>query len=523
MASNSSVEAPLDVAIIGAGVAGLYSGWRLKSNSDRTVEIFESAKRIGGRLLSVTPPGMSSVVCELGGMRIISNQKYAMSLVKELGMPTKNLAASKPGNLSFLRGNRLKQGELKSEACRFYRLREAERNKSPGELLIYALEQLVPGVTKMTDAEYAETYRNYLVNGRHLYEQGFWNLLLGVLSNEAYNLVQDSSGYYSITTNWNAADAIGLCLGDFRPNTTYHGFPEGFEQMAVSLQDRFTHAGGKVQLEHTLVSFDSVALADGSDGVCLKIKDQKNNVIREVYARRLILALPRRSIELLSQTGSLLSSKNSEVHHLLRSVEPIPLFKLFVVYPQAWWENKPLQMTDGESITDLPLRQCYYWGTEGEQGVLLASYNDVRETRFWSGLRNSPGVDDHFENVVSDAQDNNEWQRHRAPRLMVDEIHRQLKVMHGVDYIPRPIAAAYRDWSEDPFGGGVHFWNLGYNSHDVRPKIARLDEEQPVYIVGEAYSSTQGWVEGALETSEYVLKNYFEMSDPAWLENSESL
>ena len=304
MTGNTSTSSPLDVAIIGGGIAGLFSGWRLTSQT-AGIAVFESSPRVGGRLLSVHPPGMANTACELGGMRIISNQHRVVSLVKTLGISTKELAASKPENLSFLRGHRLQQKALKQEASKFYGLRKEEQGKSPGET--------------MSDEEYAEVYQNFRINGRHLYELGFWNLLLTVLSNEAYNLVQDASGYYSITTNWNAGDAIGLCLGDFRPDTKYHGFPDGFEQLAKRLSSRFEEAGGIIHLDSALQSFDVATLDDGTEGLCLKIKNQSDATEHTVYARKLILALPRRSIELLSQTGAVLGS-HSSIHQLLPAV-----------------------------------------------------------------------------------------------------------------------------------------------------------------------------------------------------------
>ena len=47
----------LDVAIVGAGVAGVYSGWRLMRDSNPTayggarpkITVFETSNRVGGR------------------------------------------------------------------------------------------------------------------------------------------------------------------------------------------------------------------------------------------------------------------------------------------------------------------------------------------------------------------------------------------------------------------------------------------------------------------------------------------
>ncbi|QHT65334.1 NAD(P)-binding protein [Rhodocytophaga rosea] len=66
-----------DIAIVGAGISGLYSGWRLLNGEFRgasrysgmnpTVSIFEMSNRVGGRLFSVKNyPGMTNIVAELG-------------------------------------------------------------------------------------------------------------------------------------------------------------------------------------------------------------------------------------------------------------------------------------------------------------------------------------------------------------------------------------------------------------------------------------------------------------------------
>ena len=89
--SSASKQAKVDVAIIGAGVSGVYSGWRLltadpsrsdivqpivdQNNGKLSVEIFELSERVGGRLLSITPPEMPDFKAEFGGMRFLNNQQ----------------------------------------------------------------------------------------------------------------------------------------------------------------------------------------------------------------------------------------------------------------------------------------------------------------------------------------------------------------------------------------------------------------------------------------------------------------
>ncbi|HWT03911.1 MAG TPA: NAD(P)-binding protein [Pyrinomonadaceae bacterium] len=52
----------IDIAIVGAGVSGVYSAWRLKqSDPSLKVVLFEGSRRIGGRLLSVRPPDIPAL------------------------------------------------------------------------------------------------------------------------------------------------------------------------------------------------------------------------------------------------------------------------------------------------------------------------------------------------------------------------------------------------------------------------------------------------------------------------------
>ena len=118
-----------------------------------------------------------------------------------------------------------------------------------------------------------------------------------------------------------------------------------------------------------------------------------------------------------------------------------------------------------------------------------------------------------------------EWSKYPAPQRMVDEIHRQLLEMHGVtdsSTVPRPYAGAYRDWGEDPYGGGANFWHVDVRSYDVARRIVQPKPSLPVFICGECYSHGQGWVEGALETAEELLERHFGLTKPPWKTHDEA-
>merc|ERR1712087_482631 len=78
----------------------------------------------------------------------------------------------------------------------------------------------------------------------------------------------------------------------------------------------------------------------------------------------------------------------------------------------------------GYAITDLPLRQCYYFGTDPINGhsLLLASYNDMRTVAFWQALES--GERFHGKEELQNSS-------FSVSRVMVEEAMLQLREMHG--------------------------------------------------------------------------------------------
>lgn len=578
---TSSKAAPdYDVAIVGGGVSGVYAGWRLataapgestipvrRTGAKRalSVAVFEGSGRVGGRLLSARPPGFTgSTTCEIGGMRYVSSQTLVRSLVEnELKLPRYEQVVYNPDSIVYLRGKRLRFSQVQDPAALPYDLNWAEAqfvaNNDPAGLIAWAIGKLLPGVNQFQGAALHKYLRDAYVEGTPLYQHGFWNLLARALSPDAYAVARTLIGYDCLGSNANAVDLI--CeIYDFTPDVKYYLLNQGYETVPWTLQRRFEEAGGEVVHGVWVSGFDRATLEDGTTGVVLRFRGDHP----PVTARALILAMPRRSIDLLQREGPVLDpSLAPHVPHLLNAVRPIPLYKLFLAYEYPWWnavtgpQQQPLQ---GRSLTDTPVRQLYYWpvdpgaATSPSTGpALLMAYNDATNVDFWEGLSGAadapPGTTGavraravtarltHFRKIPPAVRmyeprtpahvrgDGNRaadrlienWRDHRAPHEMVMEMHRQIATMHDVQDAPKPVDAAYMDWSVDPFGGGVHFWNRGYKSWEVLHQMTQPVADFPCYVCGEAYSTNQTWVEGALQTAEIVLQSHFGLSKPSWI------
>ncbi|MEP4197884.1 MAG: FAD-dependent oxidoreductase [Aliishimia sp.] len=541
-----SKQPDLDVAIVGGGISGVYSAMRLMTSErsdlctlpDRNlnVTVFELSNRIGGRLLSLEPPGVPTTRVEVGGMRYTSEHKHVIGLVGLFGLSPIPFPVREPQNIAYLRGQMLRMQDLTDASKLPYTFHPDEAAASVlGEgFTAIAAERLLRTMTgkdvNLADVNWLDVAHNMEFEGNNLSDLPIRYLMQRMISHEAYAFAVDTSGYDSILYTWSGADGFPWNLADFGGAVTYSHLSEGYQEVPLRCADAFKEAGGTLQMESRLISFDEVTLDDDTKGVEFVMESTDTEKTRTTHvARNLILAMPRRSLEMLAPTGKVMDPSNTLVRDLIESVTPIPLFKLAMCYSNAWWETLPAidvaaadgpkTITKGESVTDLPVRQLYYWDTDPQTGnAVVLIYDDGLALSFWEGLRSNEVT---FQGTGGDAPGEGlpAWSDFPAPKRMVDEAHRQIMEMHGVtgrEDIPAPYAAAYHDWGDDPYGGGANFWHVGVKSHEVARAIVQPVDKTHVYICGEAYSHGQGWVEGALATAEDMLQHHLGLLPPSW-------
>jgi flavin-dependent amine oxidoreductase len=359
-------------------------------------------------------------------------------------------------------------------------------------------------------------YENRLVN-----DLGFWNLIEDQISEEGYQFLADAGGYYSNTINWNAAEAFPYMVGDFsKAKVGYRTIAGGYDRIAIVLGKAFlADPRASLHLQTRLVRFDPAPASRGRR-YQLTLRDEQTGAESLAYADRLVLAMPRRSLELLDQDNFLFQTDGdpSKLARTLPTVVMEPSLKILMGFKEPWW-REDFGATAGESITDLPIRQCYYFGTDAtdSRSLLLAGYTDMDPVRFWEPLDGEEPFEPRPTDGVSAAELEN-VRSPKAPRTMVAEAMRQVRELHGRPHIPEPFVAWYRDWSNDPFGGGYHAWQPGISVREVMQYMRRPDPQEAVHVCGEAYSDQQGWVEGALCVAERMLQEHFGLKWPGWLD-----
>ena len=540
----------LDVAIVGGGVSGCYCGYRLltadptvpalrdlrkaSGRESLSVALYEGGDRIGGRLWSYRFPETPNQVADLGGMCFSPLHENVTGLCQELRLESEEGYEFLDYNIQYLRRHRFLFDDYtpKTQPHDYYPgkvpyfLENDEKWQIPPDLMFSAYKKALPESAALLDKlktvgnDQAEARR--LINeldvtlreakvagsGVRLHDTGFWTLLSEYASQEAYDMTAMSSGFYSTTQNWNSYNTLLGCFVDFCVSQDWRKLKDGYDALPLAMAGRFEDLGGRI-CKRTRVCGLEMEESDGGPVVAMRLEapDRPGWTQR---ARNVILAIPQRAVQLLDPDTFFF--KNPQFVADLGAVTCEPASKLFLTFAEPWWKTAPMPVERGQSATDLPIRLCYYLGSEANgASLLLGSFTDSIGVEYWNGYF-AQGRDPSAEAAPLPA----DALLRKPPPAMLRDAVRQLSLMHGVD-APEPLSAAFVDWGADPYGGGYHFWNAHVQSWKVMPRIRRPAPGANVFLCGEAFSAKQGWVEGAINTAERTLETYFGLPRPPWL------
>jgi hypothetical protein len=558
--------------IFGAGPSGLYTAWRLASSGDLgkndSIELVEwgdyafekntGTRLPAGRICSYHYEGnVDNSYIEVGGMRFLEynettheGHQLVTKTVKMLGMVDEVVPFLTTDNpLFFLRGvtyyqNLQTEGWVKAPYNTVYNTVSATQVYSD------VSDMLTKGSAVETRAEQSAFYAAGALSPAstaHVYEAGnpvsnigYWNYFYASMQNEAVNYALDAGGYSSNLINWNAANA-SVYNGEFAPGGAFKTLRVGYSQLFVELYQHAKRAAKKHGIKFTLrqrtrlhsiwTEGDKVHYRTASADDPFKAKG------RVARADHAFMAMPRHCIDLVAQATRFGDRDKKHdflnetgVQNYLQSVIQQPSYKVAMFFNIPWWQASkyPPKLVSsagntnifGPTLTDIPLRQIYYFGDNAPNSKgpavygLLASYDDERFVRFWQEMelptteRREVPVDMDYQALEG---------ARKAPDAMVRMLKYELARVHygnheAADQIPDPLETAFMDWGLNPFGAGYHAWAAHYNIVDVMQKIRRPSHlaggKGNVYIVGSAYSNDQAWVEGAFATAESVLTEY---------------
>jgi monoamine oxidase len=465
----------LDVAIVGAGVAGTYLAHRLiQALPDHRIAIFERSRRVGGRLWSVHVDGLSKPI-ELGGMRYMSGHRLVQAVVEELGIDARDFDPAHAPERTFLRGV-VGSSTDDPDGGRGYDLPEREVGRSASGLIGAAFLEIVPKARELDEAGWRRYRATATFGGRPLTDWSIDEAVASILSPEGHRFATDAFGYDSGIRPHNAADAIQYIMGTGYPSGKARVPVEGMDRIPRELAARFEALGGSVRLGHDVVR---VAAEEGN--ILLGFAHGSG-----VRTRRLILTPPIPALEALAEASPLLDG--STWRRLYGSIAGFTGTKLYCWYDRPWWRSGTAAPTGLRTTTDLPSRKIFYFDEgPGSPAAMLAAFTDYR----------------HDEPIVTLAEGRSGGAP--ASAALLRALHGWLAAAHpGAEVPVQPLGSAFQHWGADPRDVAWHFWRPGANSDEMMDLAVQPDPSLSIHIGGEVFSRNGAWVEGALQSANGV-------------------
>lgn len=440
-----------DTVIVGGGIAGLYSAYRLlQSNPDTKLLLLEKQSYLGGRVFTYHDDTMT---VEGGAGRFAKEHTRLWKLLKELGLISKVVPIS--SGFTYVEG----EGPEKDVA----------------EVIKVSKSKTLAYLRSVSFLDFAKQ---------------------AIGAKRAQHIV-NSFGYYSELILMNAHDAIVLM--DVLKNPAFFSLAGGLSQIITELEKRIrTYPNAEIQTGVGVLQFvENIRRSKGVSLKSLKCSskippagnsrfsgktkspisqtrrvsvDSDNRFSfhlsngNSVSSGRAIFAVPKQALEKLSAFRSLRPLlKQITCGSLCRIYSQFPPDdSLDVLYEQKWTMNNDLRMI-------IPI--------DRKKGVVMISYTDNKYADDWREM---------------------EKKRDGLSRINT-KIARLVKDTFDVD-IPKPIKTKVFYWP-----CGVGYWKVGANSLVVSRRMIRPFPGREVYVCGEHYSEkNQQWIEGALETSDAV-------------------
>ena len=402
----------INTIIVGAGISGLYSGHKLLNSGSynhQNMAVFEKTAQLGGRLN--TRYTTKNIPVELGAARF-NDQDHPLlkTLLTEFNIETCDFSYN---NLS---------GNVHNDAF-FKEISTVKQTRN-----IY----FVDWVEKKFGLDYL----------RHLIESTGYD----VLSNIALPLSE-------AIKILNAHPEAGNAPLDSR----WMQISKGFNHLISKLHESLEKQNVPLYFSHELIQ---LVKDDQGYELCF----YSNGVIKKYRASTVILAIPKDALMHVHT--------NFNIQPLLNSISTVPLFKMFLTFPEKLW--KLINISNNCYFTSTtPLRRIYCFPDKNQ----IVCYCDSKGATYWANLIEEQGI-----------------------MGLAQELKQGLASVFKIDLnaIPNLTEIYYRYWPS-----GVSFWNEEIHSLTSQDQYA----QDNLFFVSDMFSKRPGWIEGALSNVESMAHN----------------
>lgn len=459
-----------DVIILGGGIAGVYTAYKLNQCSPHLkILLLEKENYLGGRVFTVHQGDMTF---EAGAGRFADNHRYFMALLKELKLLGKMVENGT--NVAFAPAQ--SGGAMFNSVDDAARFTERGRTDVPSPSFVNNMLTLALGPSTLPNAGLVARVvaASKLESRTYLQNQSFETYAKKVLTLREVDFIKQSFGYYSELVIMNAYDAIQLMMVLGPGNTFYSlkgGLSQVIDKMVANMGDNV-----RILLQHGVKKMVHV----DNDSYPFDVVSENKDRTIHYRGKKCVCALPKQALLALSIFNP--------IKKLLHTVEYGSLCRIYCKFDvgkerekgteKVWFHGLPKLTTNNRIRMVIPYNE--------KIGLIMLSYTDNKYADYWHRLYAS--ADSHKDGI------------RRVNRKLIEEIR---EVVGPGVHVPMPTYTRICYWKH-----GVGYWGVGADSAAVSEKMIQpLGDAVDLFVCGENYSEKwQQWMEGALETSQRVLR-----------------
>ena len=403
-----------DVIIIGGGISGLVTAYKLAQTDQSNILLIESTNRLGGRLYTLHKK--EGVQLEMGAGRISSKHEKMMTLLKELY--------------------------------------EKSDNELYEDVLIKLPSDIKYKLSMMKDINFYSIIKQLQKESKQLSKQtkqkvNLLQVCIDSLGFDASMILKTKLGYDSEFELMNGYHALESFKDDLFSECEYYILKHGFSDIVDRLHKFLTSKNVVIKLDTEVVDIANH-----------RVKVHRN----EYTAEHIVCCIPQKE---------LMKFKLYQENELFAHVTPVPLLRIYAKYPldkdnKVWFHNIKRTITDNYIRHVIPI--------DYEKGIIMISYIDGQYAKMWRNITKL------------------------GNKELTKRLHKEIKELFNIDP-PDPEYLEHYYWSE-----GCHMWKPGVDVEEVYTKLLQPNPKQKIYIVNEAFSKHQCWVEGCLNMSYNVLQ-----------------
>lgn len=441
--NHSNNSNTYDLVIIGGGISGLYTLYKLSSAYPQLkIRLLESSHRYGGRIYSYKETvDKHEYIMDLGAGRLGYHQPLINKLINELNLKAKIVPI--PNTKTYIEVTK-------------------KNNKTVANDETTRKDYIMDKLNKFFFSPLVSKLGKSLKQGFYLYE--FIAKYASVsLSRKAEAVFEYSSDLREL----NAYDALEYFKYDYNKESTYYTLNGGLEQiierLLVYIKRLSAYKSGKLSLEN-LSNVENIIYNNETLLYKIFVSDYSKSSSLIIYSKYVICALPKKSLEQLTLFKPLTKDLNS--------INSINLLRIYEIYNkekesgEVWFKNIDKTITNTNVQFVIPI--------SSHDGLIMSSYSDCVNARYWNNLLATKGLD-----------------------YVKVKLNEKLNRLFSIYNIKVPLSKYIKMYFWD---AGVACWKKNVDSDYLSVKL--LNPYSCVFIIGENYSKYQAWIEGALMTSE---------------------